>query len=115
MNQRNQPDEDEGEHQWRAESKNALKIFPESHSGESDGRGKPDRRGNDSGHETERRVINLGKKMIFAAGTRQGRAQLAVGKGAAKRGDAANDPQHEECEPGMYIRQLKPEAGEDAR
>ena len=52
--------------------------------------------------------------MVFAAGTRQRRAEFAVTKRAAKRRDSANDPKHEQREPGLYVRQLKAKAGEDA-
>src|SRR6266853_562158 len=52
--------------------------------------------------------------MVFTPGARQRGAELAITKSAAKRGDSANDPKHEQREPRLNIRQLKSKTGEDA-
>src|SRR4029077_8314701 len=94
MKKGNDPDESERENHRRTKIKNALKIFAEGHGGESDGRGETDRCRNKAGHESRCRMINLGQKMIFAAGTRKRGAEFAVAKRATKRGNSADDPQH---------------------
>ena len=94
--------------------KTPCEIFAKSHRGERNRRGETDRGRNESSHETERRVINLREKMIFASGARQRGAQFAVAKRAAKRRDPADDPEHQQRESGLNVRQLKTEAREDA-
>lgn len=91
-----------------------MKIFSECHRRERDGSSEADRRRNKSGHEADGRMINLGKKMIFAAGPRQCRAQLAITKRAAKRGDSADDPKHQERKTRLDIGNLKSKASENA-
>ena len=49
--------------------------------------------------------------MIFAAGTRKRRAQLAVTKRATKRGDSTDDPEHEQGKAGLDVGNLKSKAG----
>ena len=60
-------------------------------------------------------MVNLGKKMIFAAGTRERGAELAVAKRAAKRSDSANDPKHDQREAGLDVGHLKSKTGEHTR
>ena len=43
-------------------------------------------------------MINLRQKMVFAAGTRERGAQLAVAKRPAKRSATTDDPKHEQRE-----------------
>ena len=59
-------------------------------------------------------MINLREKMIFASRTREGGAQFAVAKRTAERRDSADDPKHEQREPGLNFRHLKTETREDA-
>ena len=114
MKKRHDPDDGEGEQDGRTRAENALKIFSKSHCGERDGRGETNRGGNESRHESDRWMINLRKKMIFASGARQRGAQFAIAKRAAKRHDSADDPQHEQGEPGLNVRQLETETRENA-
>ena len=94
--------------------KNAIEIFSERHRGEGNRSSETDRGRNKSGHEADGRMINLGKKMIFAAGTRKCCAQLTVTKRAAERGDSPNDPEHEQSKTRVDVGNLKSEAGEHA-
>ena len=96
------------------DSRNSLEIFCECHRRQCDGRGEADRSGNEAGHESDRRMINGRKKMIFATGPRQGGAQFSVTKRATERDDAADQPQQEKWESRMNFRKLKSEAGENA-
>ena len=48
-------------------------------------------------------MINAREKMVFAAGTWECRAQFAITKRAAKRDDAADNPEHEQREAGLNI------------
>ena len=59
-------------------------------------------------------MIDRRKKMIFAAGSRQCRAELAITQRAAKRDETADYPKEQEREPGTDINKLKAKAGEDA-
>src|SRR5437762_4943252 len=52
--------------------------------------------------------------MVFTSGTRERGAELAITECAAKRGDSANDPKHEQRESRLNIGQLKSKTGEDA-
>src|SRR4029077_19337394 len=92
----------------------AVEISPEGERGQCNGRGKTDRGRNDSGHESERRMINAGEKMVFAAGTWDGGVQLTITKRAAEGGDAADNPEQQQRETGLNMLQLEPEAGEHA-
>src|ERR1700730_3808430 len=113
MSNRDDPDDGEGKKNRRPEVENAGEIFPESHGGERDGRSEPDGRGNNASHEPKRGMINGRKKMILATGAGERRGQFSVTERTAKRSDAANDPEHDQSEPGMYLRKLKAEAGEN--
>src|SRR5438477_12326789 len=93
---------------------NALEIFSERHRRKRDRRRETDGRGNKSGHEADRGMVNLGKKMIFATGTWKRGTELAVTKRAAKRSNSADDPEHDQRETGLNVGDLKPETGEDA-
>src|SRR5260370_21727251 len=115
MKQGENPDNDERKQHRRADPEGALEIFAKSHGSERDRRGKTDRDGNHASHETEGWVVNLGEKMIFAPGTRERRAQFRVTKRAAKRCDSTDDPEHEQYESRMNLRQLKAEARANAR
>src|ERR1700731_5034592 len=95
--------------------RNSLEIFRECHGRQRDGCGKADSGRNKAGHESDRGMIDRGEKMIFATGPRQGGAQFSVTERAAKRDDAADQPQQEKREPRMNLRKLKSEAGENAR
>src|SRR5260370_36936710 len=114
MKQGENPDNDERKQHRRADPEGALEIFAKSHGSERDRRGKTDRDGNHASHETEGWVVNLGEKMIFAPGTRERRAQFPVTNRAAKRCDSTDDPEHEQYESRMNLRQLKAEARENA-
>ena len=59
-------------------------------------------------------MIDLRKKMIFAAGAREGRAQLTVTERAAECCDTPDNPEHEQDESGMEVLKLKTEAREHA-
>src|SRR5437016_14674103 len=59
-------------------------------------------------------MINFGKEMIFATGARERGAKLAVGERAAKRGNSANNPEHEQSKTGLNVGDLKSKTGEDA-
>ena len=52
--------------------------------------------------------------MIFATGSRERGAKLAVAKRAAKRSDSTDDPEHEQSKTGVNVGNLKSETGEDA-
>ena len=52
--------------------------------------------------------------MVFTPGARQSGAELAITERAAKCGDSANDPKHEQGEPRLNIRELKAKTGKDA-
>src|SRR4029453_10544947 len=52
--------------------------------------------------------------MVFTSGARQRGAELAITKRAAKRGDSADDPKHEQRKSRLNIHQLKAKAGKDA-
>ncbi len=52
--------------------------------------------------------------MIFATGARERGAKLAVAERAAKRGDSANNPEHEQSKTGLNVGDLKSKTGEDA-
>src|SRR6266536_3650297 len=52
--------------------------------------------------------------MVFTPGARQSGAELAITERAAKCGDPANDPKHEQGEPRLNIRQLKAKTGKNA-
>ena len=107
MEQRDDPDGGKREQDRRTSAKNALKIFSECHRRESDRRGEADGGGNPPGHEADRRMINRGKKMIFATGARKRGAQFAIAERAAESGDSADDPQEKKRETRMNILQLK--------
>ena len=114
MEKGDDPNQDERKQNRRTETEDAVKIFSERHRGERNRRGEADRGGNETGHEADRGMINLGKKMIFAAGARKCGTQFAVTKRAAQRGDSADDPKHQQRETGLNVRDLKPEAGKNA-
>ena len=101
MNERDQPDNGEGEQYRGAEVENTLEIFSERHGRERDRSGETDGSGNKAGHKADRGVINFREKVIFAAGARECGAQLAVGKGAAQRRDPTDHPQQQQRETGM--------------
>src|ERR1043166_6966213 len=86
------PNEHKGKHDRRTETEDTVEIFSERHGCERDRRGEANSCGNKSGHEADRGMINLEKKMIFAAGAWKRGAEFAVAKRAAKRGDAADNP-----------------------
>jgi hypothetical protein len=81
---------------------------------ECDRRGEADGGGNPAGHEANRRMINRGKKMIFATGARKRGAQFTIAKRATERDDSADDPQEKKRETGMNILQLKSQARKNA-
>src|SRR4029077_20050017 len=115
MKKGNNPDNGKGKQHGRAKSEDAVEIFAERHRGERyRGRESHGSR-NKARHETEGGMINLREKMIFAAGTRQRRAQFAIAERAAKGGDSADHPQHQQGKTGVNVRQLKSEARKDAR
>ena len=58
MNQSDCPDDDKRKNDRRTESERSLKIFAKSHGGKRDRSGKPDRGGNEAGHETEGGMVN---------------------------------------------------------
>ena len=108
------PNNNKRQNDRRAEVEDSVKIFPKSHGGECDGRGKTNRGGNKSSHESERRMINPRKKMIFASRARQRGTKFSITKRTTKRCDSANDPKHEQRESGLNFRYLEAEAREDA-
>src|SRR5207237_5472446 len=85
------------------------------HCDERDGPSKANRNGKESRHESERGMINPRQKMIFTSGTRQCSAQFAITERAAKRGDSANDPKHEQCKSRLNFHHLETDAREDSR
>lgn len=114
MNEGIDPNKNEGKgNGHRGQSEHALRVFAEGHGGEGDGRGETDGGGNKTGHEAQSGMIDGGEKVIFAPGTRERRAQLAVTKGAAEGNDSADDPEQNEGEAGMDVGHLKPEAREN--
>ena len=62
MKDRHDPDDCEGKHNRRPEIEDAVEIFSKCHRRERDRRSETDCRGNKSGHETDRRMINLQKE-----------------------------------------------------
>src|SRR3982751_3563709 len=60
-------------------------------------------------------MIDPREKMVFAAGARQRGAELAITERTAKRRGSAYDPQHQQREPGLDVRELKTKAREDTR
>src|SRR5439155_5962663 len=59
-------------------------------------------------------MINFGKKMIFATGTRERGAQFTVTKRPAERGDSTDDPEHQQSKARLDVGNLKSETGEHA-
>ena len=94
MHERDNPDQGEGKKKRGTALHRSLRITTEGHGRESDRSGEANRRGNKAGHESQRRMVDSREEMILAAGARQGGAQFAITKSAAKREDAADNPQH---------------------
>ena len=107
-------DGNHGEGGWERgnSGENARKIFAKSHGGQSHGSGKADDGRNPSGEKPDRRMINGGKVVIFAAGSGEGGGQFAVGQSPTKGAKAADQPEAENGKTGRESADLKSQAGE---
>ena len=61
---------------------NPLRVRTEGHGARSNGCGEPRHHGDDAGHESDGRMINLPQKMIFTTRTRQRSGELRIAKRA---------------------------------
>ena len=57
-------------------------------------------------------MIDLGQKVVLAAGAGQSCAQLGITQGATKSREPADDPEHHDDRRGLNVDQLKTEARE---
>ena len=114
MHQRGEPGYAEPEHQRRRLRRDGFEIAAKCHGGERNGRCKADRRRQPTGHKPERRMIDPAQKVVLPARSRQHGGQFGVAECPTDRHDSADDPQQEEREAGLYVGDLKSEAGKDA-
>src|SRR4051794_30229584 len=115
MDKRVNPNQRKRKRDSRASADHTFRVFSKRHGGKSDRRGEPDGRGNKTGHESKRRMINGRKKMVFAARSWQSGTEFAVTERAAKRHHSAHDPEQNQREARLDVGDLKPKAGEDTR
>src|SRR5262249_45626442 len=96
------------------EMQKRLRVISQKDRGGGDRRGESDRGRDPSGKKSDRRVIDLRKVVVFAAGARKDRSDFSVGERAAKRGDAADDPEQQDARSGVKSENLEAEASEDS-
>ena len=114
LHDRHQPDHADGQRQRRGAGKHRFAVFPERHRRQRHRRRETDRRRHKARQKSERRMIGAAEEIVFAAGARKHRAELAVGKHPAQRDDAADGPQQQDRKARGDVLDLKAEAGEDA-
>src|SRR4030095_9224616 len=108
------PNNHERQNNRRTRAENSVEILPKRHRRERNRRCKSNGSRHESGHESERRMINFREKMVFAPGPRQCGGEFTVTECAAERDNSTDDPEHQQREPRLNIIQLKAKAREDA-